>query len=284
MCKVKCMCNVRESAELAPSVYSLWLEVPAIAEHAVPGQFVSLFCRNRDHLLPRPISICEIDRESGLLRLVYRVVGTGTKEFSGLSAGDSLEVMGPLGNGFVTGGKKSPLLIGRGKSPLLIGGGKSPLLIGGGIGVPPMLELAKQLSDCADVTVVLGYRDSNMFLKEEFERYARVVIATDDGSVGTKGTVIDAIMEQGICASPEGAACSDVICACGPLPMLRGVRELGLKWGIPVYLSMEERMACGIGACLGCVCQSAEVDSHSKVNNKRVCKDGPVFLSTEIEL
>lgn len=266
MCKVKCMCNVRESAELAPSVYGLWLEAPAIAEHAVPGQFVSLFCRDSDHLLPRPISICEIDRENRLLRLVYRVVGAGTKEFSKLSAGDSLEIMGPLGNGFA------------------IDGVKSPLLVGGGIGVPPILELAKQFSDCADVTVVLGYRDSNMFLKEEFERYAKVIIATDDGSVGTKGTVIDAIMVHGICDPPDGASCPDVICACGPLPMLRGVKELGLKCGIPTYLSMEERMACGIGACLGCVCQSAEVDSHSKVNNKRVCKDGPVFLSTEIKL
>lgn len=266
MCKVKCMCNVRESVELAPSVYSLWLDAPEIAKHAVPGQFVSLFCRDSDHLLPRPISICEIDRGNGLLRLVYRVVGVGTKEFSELCAGDSLEIMGPLGNGFTFGGEKSLLLI------------------GGGIGVPPMLELAKQSSECADVTVVLGYRDSNMFLKEEFERYAKVVIATDDGSAGTKGTVIDAIMEQGVCGPSEEAPCFDVICACGPLPMLRGVREIGLKWGIPTYLSMEERMACGIGACLGCVCRSAETDSHSKVNNKRVCKDGPVFLSTEIEL
>lgn len=261
MCKVKCLCNVRESVNLAPGVFSLWLEIPDIAEKALPGQFVSLYCNEKDRLLPRPISICEIDRENGLLRLVYRVVGKGTKEFSGFSAGDTVEVLGPLGNGFGTEGKR-------------------PLLVGGGIGIPPMLELAKQLS--GEVTVVLGYRDSDMFLKEEFEKYGKVVIATDDGSEGTKGTVIDAIREQNVLG--EGENRIDIIYSCGPTPMLRGVKDFGLENQIPTYISMEERMACGVGACLGCVCQSAEVDSHSKVKNKRVCKDGPVFLSTEVEL
>lgn len=265
MCKVKCLCSVRESVRLAPAVYSLWLDAPQIVEHAVPGQFVALYCRDKDHLLPRPISICELDYEKGLLRLVYRVVGAGTEAFSRLSAGDSIEVLGPLGNGY------------RVEEP------QSPLLIGGGIGIPPMLELAKQLS--GDVTVVLGYRDSDLFLKDEFERYAkRVLVATDDGSVGTKGTVIDAIAEHAVCGMPGSSSSVDVICACGPMPMLRGVKALGIEKEIPVYLSLEERMACGIGACLGCVCQSVDEDSHSKVKNKRVCKDGPVFLSTEIEL
>lgn len=256
MCKVKCLCNVRESACLAPGVYSLWLEAPQIVSNAKPGQFVSLYCGEKDHLLPRPISICEIDQGKGLLRLVYRVVGAGTTEFSRLSAGDTIEVMGPLGNGF---------------EPK----GETPLLIGGGIGIPPMLQLAKQLS--GRVTIVLGYRDSQLFLKDEFEKYGTVVIATDDGSVGTKGTVIDAIREQKVSGN-------DVIYSCGPTPMLRGVKTFGLEQGIPAYISMEEKMACGIGACLACVCQSSEVDAHSKVNNKRVCKDGPVFLSTEVEL
>lgn len=264
MCKVKCLCSVRESVKLAPAVYSLWLDAPQIVKSAVPGQFVALYCHEGDHLLPRPISICELDYEKGTLRLVYRVVGAGTREFSGLSAGDSIEVMGPLGNGFRVEGRKSPLLI------------------GGGIGIPPMLELAKQLD--GDVTVVLGYRDSDLFLKDEFEKYARVFVATDDGSVGTKGTVIDAVREHELCGTSDRESPVDVICACGPTPMLRGVKTFGIEKGIPTYLSMEERMACGIGACLGCVCQSVEVDPHSKVKNKRVCKDGPVFLSTEIEL
>lgn len=261
MHKVKCLCNVRESVKLAPDIFSLWLEAPDIVEDAVPGQFVSLYCNDGDRLLPRPVSMCEIDKVNGRLRLVYRVVGAGTKEFSGFCTGDSVEVLGPLGNGYTVQAKK-------------------PLLIGGGIGIPPMLELAKQFS--GDVTVVLGYRDSHLFLKDEFEKYARVIIATDDGSVGTKGTVIDAIREHQ--AAGEGDSRADVICSCGPTPMLRGVKQFGLEQDIPVYLSLEERMACGVGACLGCVCQSTKVDDHSKVKNKRVCKDGPVFLSTEVEL
>ncbi len=269
MCKVKCKCSVRESVELAPGVFSLWLSAQEIVKHAVPGQFVSLYCREKDHLLPRPISICELDTGKGLLRLVFRVVGAGTEEFSTLSQGDTVEVMGPLGNGYVK------------EDGLLIGGGKS-LLIGGGIGVPPMLELAKQAS--GDVTVVLGYRDSHVFLKDEFDKYGEVFVATEDGSVGTKGNVLDAIASHGLCGAPGGEKPFDTICACGPVPMLRGVKEFGLERGIVTYLSLEERMACGIGACLGCVCQTTSVDEHSKVKNARVCKDGPVFLSTDVEL
>ena len=255
MSKVKCLCNVRESVMLAPGVFSLWIDAPEIAESAVPGQFVSIYTKSEARLLPRPISICEINRGEKTMRFVYRVVGEGTEEFSKLSSGDKIEVLGPLGNGFPIPEKKA-------------------ILIGGGIGIPPMLALAKACKERP--TVVLGYRDATLFLKEEFDKVADVVIATDDGSVGTHGTVIDAMKEKNLAA--------DVICACGPMPMLRGVKAYGLENEIETYVSMEERMACGIGACLGCVCQSTEVDSHSNLHNKRVCKDGPVFLSTEVEL
>ena len=138
-----------------------------------------------------------------------------------------------------------------------------------------MLQLAKQLS--CHVTVVVGYRDADTFLLEELREAAdRVVIATEDGSIGTKGNVIDAIRAENVHA--------DVIYSCGPTPMLRGVKAWGLEENVNAWISMEENMACGIGACLACVCKSTDVDSHSNVNNKRVCKDGPVFLSTEIEL
>jgi dihydroorotate dehydrogenase electron transfer subunit len=177
--------------------------------------------------------------------------------FSALQAGDSLQVLGPLGNGF----------------PLKEATGKRIFLIGGGIGVPPMLETAKALE--ADKVLVMGYRDE-LFLKEELEQAGELVIATEDGSTGTKGNVLDAIRENALEA--------DVIFACGPKPMLRALKAYALEKGIPCYVSMEERMACGVGACLGCVCQSTEVDHHSQVHNKRVCKDGPVFLSTEVEL
>ncbi len=267
MSKVKCRCEIRESENLAPGVFSM--KIAPLGNEAVgnpllkeakAGQFVSLYCNNGDRLLPRPISICEIDGGEGTLRLVYRIVGQGTEEFSKLCKGDTLEVLGPLGNGF----------------PIQ---GQNPVLIGGGIGIPPLLELARQYREenpVGTVSIVLGYRDENVFLKDEFVKHGTVYVATDDGSVGTKGTVIDAVREQGL----QG----DVLFACGPTPMLRGVKALGREWNVPAYLSMEERMACGIGACLGCVCQSAEMDDHSKVKNKRVCKDGPVFLSTDVEL
>ena len=136
-----------------------------------------------------------------------------------------------------------------------------------------MLETAKELN--ADKTAVLGYRDE-LFLKDEFEKYADVYVATEDGSAGTRGNVLDAIRENALKA--------DVIFACGPTPMLRALKSYAEENNITCWISMEERMACGIGACLACVCKSKDSDSHSQVHNKRVCKDGPVFLSTEVEL
>lgn len=256
MAKEQCMAKVVQTEQLAEGIYSMWLLVPEIAKQAVSGQFISLYCDDCDKLLPRPISLCEIDRNAGMLRIVYRVVGAGTKEFSQKREGDSIRVIGPLGNGFPLEDNKA-------------------ILIAGGIGIPPMVQLAKELS--GEVTVVVGYRDSQTFLLRELEEAAdRVLIATEDGSVGTEGNVIDALQAEQVAG--------EVIYSCGPLPMLRGVKEWGLEKNIPAWLSMEERMACGIGACLACVCQSTEVDNHSNVHNKRICKDGPVFLSTEIEL
>ena len=124
--------------------------------------------------------------------------------------------------------------------------------------------------------MVLGYRDSQMFLKEEFEAVGQVFAATEDGSFGTKGNVLDAIREQGL----KG----DVIFACGPTPMLRALKAWAAEENMECWLSLEERMACGIGACLACVCQSKDVDSHSHVHNKRICKEGPVFRAEEVEL
>ena len=252
---------IKEQREIAPGVYSLWLQTEHIAEEARPGQFVSVYCHDESRLLPRPISICEIDKENGRLRVVYRVTGpkTGTEEFSKLKAGDIIPVIGPLGNGF----------------PYEKAEGKKVFLMGGGIGVPPILELAKQM-DCEKKQIVVGYRDAQTFLKEEFEQSGELYISTEDGSVGTKGNVMDAIRENALEA--------DMIYACGPTPMLRAIKQYAEENGIECYISLEERMACGIGACLACVCKSKEKDAHSNVNNKRICKDGPVFLSTEVEI
>lgn len=260
MAKQKENAVVHSQEQLADGICSMWINTEA-AKDAKPGQFISMYTIDGSKLLPRPISICEIDKENGRLRVVYRVTGpkTGTEEFSKLKAGDIIPVIGPLGNGF----------------PYEKAEGKKVFLMGGGIGVPPILELAKQMN-CEKKQIVVGYRDAQTFLKEEFEQNGELYISTEDGSVGTKGNVMDAIRENALEA--------DMIYACGPTPMLRAIKQYAEENGIECYISLEERMACGIGACLACVCKSKEKDAHSNVNNKRICKDGPVFLSTEVEI
>lgn len=238
--------------QIGSDVFDMVLQVGEVASLAKPGQFISMYSNDKSKLLPRPISICGIDKEQGTLRVVYRAVGEGTKEFSQMVPGDTLDVIGPLGNGFTMKNKKA-------------------ILFGGGIGIPPMLELAKQL-DCEKVAV-LGYRDE-IFLAEEFEQVTKVAIASEDGKTGTKGNVLDAVRELGL----EG----DIIYACGPTPMLKAIKAYAEEKGMEAQISLEERMACGIGACLACVCKSKEIDHHTYVHNKRICKDGPVFDAKEV--
>lgn len=256
MSKIKIKATVISQKMIAADIYDLKISAKEIVEQAVPGQFVDLYSANGSKLLPRPISLCGIDKVEGTLRLVYRVTGanTGTEEFSKLQAGQTVDVLGPLGNGFTLRDKKA-------------------ILIGGGIGIPPMLQLAKSL-DC-EKSIVLGYRDE-AFLADEFEQYGTVYMSSDSGVIGVKGTVMDAIRECSITG--------DVIYACGPTPMLRAIQTYALENGIEAQLSLEEHMACGVGACLACICKSKEIDDHSKVHNKRVCKDGPVFFAEEVEL
>jgi dihydroorotate dehydrogenase electron transfer subunit len=187
---------------------------------------------------------------------------TGTEEFSKMKEGDMLRILGPLGNGFT------------------VEPGKKAFLIGGGIGVPPMLQLAKDINwkttEKTEFLMVMGYRDASAFLLDEFKEQGTVYVATEDGSVGTKGNVLNAIEENGLDA--------DVIYACGPMPMLRALASYAKEHEMKCYISMEERMACGIGACLACVCKSTQKDAHTNVKNKRICKEGPVFDAKEVEL
>ncbi len=257
--KMKKEALVLSQNRLAEGIYDMWLETP-IAENTVPGQFVGVYTVNKAALLPRPISVCEVDKERSAIRLVYRVVGTGTAEFALYEPGDYTMILGPLGNGF----------------PLDKADGKNVVVMGGGIGVPPLLETAKRLTNAASVSAVMGYRDSETFLSDEFEKYSKLYIASDDGSVGTKGNVIDALKENNINC--------DVIFACGPMPMLKGIKAYAAEKGIKAYLSLEERMACGVGACLGCICKTKEVDHHSHVKNARICTDGPVFDADDLDM
>ena len=255
--KKKTTVTVVSQKQIAEQIYDLWLETE-LAQEAHAGQFVAVYPHNAATLLPRPISICEVDRDRSRMRLVYRIAGKGTAEFAACKAGDSLEVLGVLGNGF----------------PIEKAAGKKVFLMGGGIGIPPMLQLAKELD--ADKHILLGYRNQDLFLQEDLAENGQVHIATEDGSVGVQGNVMDIIRVNGLQA--------DVIMACGPMPMLRAVREYAKEQGIAAYISLEERMACGVGACLGCVCRTREPDHHSHVNNARICTDGPVFEAGEVEI
>ena len=207
-----------------------------IAETAKAGQFVSVCLNDRTRLLPRPLSICSADAAEKTIRLVYRVQGSGTMQMSTWQKGDTVQLIGPLGKGF----------------PTEEAGGKRVLLVGGGIGI------------------------DDTYLLPEIEACARAVISTDDGSLGTAGTVLDAIRANGIDA--------DLIFACGPKVMLRALKAYAEETGAVLYVSMEERMACGVGACLGCVTKTTATDSHSMVKNARVCTDGPVFSAEEVDL
>lgn len=231
-------------------ICDLKLSCPNIAKEAKAGQFVEVYPDNGANLLSRPISICEIDKNEGTLRLVFQIVGKGTKLFSELQPGDEIRLLGPCGNGYT---------LDEGKA----------ILVGGGIGVPPLLETCKQLK--GEKIVVLGFR-SGSFLAEEFEKLgAKVYIATDDGSVGFKGNVVELLRAENITG--------DMIYSCGPKIMLKFLSMYADEKAVPCQVSMEERMACGIGACVGCVVQIKDGDSWVY---KKVCKDGPVFDSKEV--
>lgn len=257
MKKKKTAAKVISQKEIAADIYDMWLETE-LAQGAGPGQFICLYTRDASALLPRPISICQVDRARGRLRIVYRIAGKGTREFASYGEGEQVEILGCLGNGF----------------PLEEAAGKKVFLMGGGIGIPPMLELARQLD--AEKQIILGYRDGQTFLRADLEQNGTVYIATEDGSVGVRGNVLDAVRENGLQA--------DMIFACGPMPMLRAVKGYAQEHGILAYLSLEERMACGVGACLGCVAKTKEVHHHSHVHNARICTDGPVFEAGEVEI
>ncbi|MCD7854179.1 MAG: dihydroorotate dehydrogenase electron transfer subunit [Clostridiales bacterium] len=237
--------------EISSGIFDLRISLPQICSLAKCGQFVEVYPDNGVNLLPRPISICEISEES--LRLVFQVVGKGTELFSKLKAGDKIRVLGPCGNGY----------------PEIEA--EKYILVGGGIGVPPLLETAKKLALKGNISVYLGFR-SGSILTDEFKKLtSEVYVATDDGSEGFKVNVVQLMEEKG--------AFGDVIFACGPKIMLKFLSEYGLKKGIDTYVSMEERMACGIGACVGCV---LKIKDGSGFVNKKVCKDGPVFNSKEV--
>ena len=245
---------ITEKTAIARNIYSFTISCPEVADAARPGQFVHI--RANGFTLRRPISICGIDKEKGTLRIVFEIRGQGTEEIAKLNKGDLIDMLAPLGHGFTV-------------KP----DAEKVILIGGGIGTPPMLPLAKVYSEKA--VVISGFRNSSAaILQEDFKAAgAEVILCTDDGSAGIHGFVTQPLKEL---AEKGGIS---AVYACGPMPMLKGVSAICQENGIYCEISLEERMACGIGACLGCACRTKRNDEEYFAH---VCKDGPVFKAEEV--
>ncbi|RND01646.1 dihydroorotate dehydrogenase electron transfer subunit [Lysinibacillus halotolerans] len=251
------MIVVRQS-EIAHHIFELTIQ-GQIVQDMNPGQFVHIrVSETFEPLLRRPISIANIDKETGEVTLIYRAEGRGTNLLSQRQVGDEVDVLGPLGNGFSV--ETAPE-------------GGTALLVGGGIGVPPLYELSKQLNARGIRTIhVFGFATEEVtFYEEQFSTLGDTHFVTVDGTKGTKGFVTDLLEEL----KPE----FDVFYACGPMPMLRALEQFYPdKQG---YLSFEERMGCGIGACFACVCKTTDSADKDYV---KVCSDGPVFPKGVVQL
>ena len=246
------LCTVTQAAQLAPGLFSLTLDAPRIAPLARAGQFLHLSC-GEGNLLRRPISLCSVSTSD--VRIVFQVKGEGTRWLSERKSGDAVDVLGPLGHGFD-----------------LAALGAKPVFLGGGIGVPPMLYAMRCAKAAgAQPAAILGFRSkSAVILEDEFDCPATV--CTDDGSYGVHGFVTNVLQTQ--LADATGVA------ACGPKPMLKAIAALAASANVPCQVSMEERMGCGIGACLVCACALKSATGDTKYGH--VCKDGPVFNAEEV--
>ena len=239
---------------IAKEIYSFTILCPEVAEVTKEGQFVHILPKG--YTLRRPISICGIDKSKGTLRIVFEVRGDGTKELSETHTGELIDMIAPCGNGF---NLSSDI--------------KKVVLIGGGIGTPPMLPLAERFG--ADATVITGFRNASaVILQDDFKSTgAKTILCTDDGSTGIHGLVTNPLEEV---LKLEKV---DLICACGPTPMLKAISKLANDFNVECQVSLEERMGCGIGACLVCACK---VNKDGEEQMLHVCKNGPVFSSKEV--
>lgn len=249
-------CRIVSIKHLTPQVCDILIEAKDIASVAKAGQFVHISCK--EYSLRRPISICSFDANQGLIRLVCENRGKGTEWLNSRQAGDLLDVIGPLGHGFP-----------------LTDPSKKAVMIGGGIGTPPLLPIAHYYQNNA--TVITGFRNRNaVILQDDFRSAgANVCLCTDDGSAGFHGFTTQ-VLEQIFAHNHV-----DVVYTCGPKMMMKKIAEMAKDRGIECYVSMEERMACGIGACLGCTCKTK--DDNGKTNMTRVCLNGPVFRAEEVD-
>lgn len=248
------ICQIIYNGEVTSGIFEMVLVSRNIADSALPGQFVHIKVNAGLYpLLRRPISINSVDKDKGAITILYHVVGQGTEELSKLEAGSYIDVMGPLGNGF----------------PIFKD--KRCAVVGGGIGTAPLLELAKNMQNC---NAYLGFRDC-VYKIEEFERHCdKVYITTEDGSIGYKGYITEHLLKD--------IARYDIVYTCGPKAMMQKTIEICQQNNVDCYVSIEERMGCGIGACLVCACKVK--DENGQWHHKKACKDGPVFNAREVIL
>lgn len=252
MKKKEYICNLIEKSNLAENIYDFTVYAPEICDAAQPGQFLHILC-GEGVFLRRPISIC--DAREGTVRFIFEVKGDGTRILAQKNPGDKINIIGPLGNTFIEGDFKRAAVI------------------GGGIGVFPLYMLCRKLEK---PDIFLGFRSKDrVVMTEEFSELGEVSVATDDGSFGYSGYAADLLEEK---LKKEKY---DVIYACGPAPMLSGLKRLAEKYDVPLRVSLEQRMGCGIGACLVCSCETIFEGSDKY---RRVCKDGPVFWANEVNI
>ncbi|MDI3507854.1 MAG: dihydroorotate dehydrogenase electron transfer subunit [Clostridiales bacterium] len=246
---------------ISPSIYKMGIQLGDTAESIQAGQFAHVRCgQSYDPLLRRPISVCQIDAENGIIYITYQVKGKGTRWLAEQAIGSKLDILCPLGNSF------------EAVMPADI---NEIWLVGGGIGVFPLQLLAQQYKDKADMVSILGFRsDEFKPLWQPFEQYSkRVIIATEDGSYGYEGLVTDELILALRAHKPQ------IIAGCGPSKMLKSLACIAEQYDVPCVVSLEERMGCGIGACLVCNCK---IKSDDEWHYRRVCTDGPVFWSHEV--
>lgn len=250
--------RIVENDSIAENMMRLTMEAEADFPVYQPGQFLHIRVTDGlDHLLRRPISLCLAEPDKKRLIIVYRVSGKGTKLLAAKQAGEQIDVLGPLGKGFP-----------------IYPTDRNAVLVAGGIGVPPMLELAKQLTEAGKhVTSIVGFQSKQqVILTEELAGYGQVLTVTNDGSHGQLGLVTD-------CMTEDLLQKTDRVYACGPAPMLAAVQKV-MQGKAEGFLSLEERMGCGIGLCAGCVHKTIMPDGS--IGYRKVCKEGPVFPAQEV--